>query len=146
MREAGAMTDPSPQALFAELDRAECERLLASHRVGRLAVVVDGAPHVIPVNYATPGGGVVVFRTAAGTILTEASLREVAFEVDDVDPATRSGWSVEVRGYGRDIADAIDAESVRLRELPLVAWVPGDRQQWLKIIPEAVTGRRLSPA
>ena len=139
------MTDPSSRAAFVELDRAECERLLASHTVGRLAVVTDGAPHVLPVNYATPGGGVIVFRTAAESTLTEASLRQVAFEVDQVDPATCSGWSVEVRGFGRDIADAVDAESVRLRGLPLVTWVPGERQQWFKIVPDAVTGRRLTP-
>jgi nitroimidazol reductase NimA-like FMN-containing flavoprotein (pyridoxamine 5'-phosphate oxidase superfamily) len=145
MREAWAMTDPSSRTAFIELDRTECERLLASQEVGRLAVVADGAPHVIPVNYATPGGGVVVFRTVAGSILTEASLRRVAFEVDEVDRATRSGWSVEVRGVGRDIADAVDAESVRLRQLPLVTWAPGERQQWFKIVPDAVTGRRLTP-
>jgi nitroimidazol reductase NimA-like FMN-containing flavoprotein (pyridoxamine 5'-phosphate oxidase superfamily) len=139
------MTDPSPRPAIVELDRTECERLLASHIVGRLAVVVDGSPHVVPVNYATPGGGVVVFRTAPGSVLTEASLRQVAFEVDEVDPATRSGWSVEVRGFGRDIADAVDAESVRLRQLPLVTWAAGDRQLWFKIVPDQVTGRRLAP-
>jgi uncharacterized protein len=139
------MTDRSQRAAFVELDRAECERLLASHEVGRLAVVVDGAPHLVPVNYATPGGGVVVFRTALGAVGTEASLREVAFEVDEIDRATRSGWSVEVRGVGRDIADAVDAESVRLRELPLVTWAPGERSMWFKIVPDAVTGRRLTP-
>src|SRR5579864_1297437 len=138
------MTDPSHPATFEQLDRAECERLLATHEVGRLAVVVDGAPHVVPVNYATPGGGIVVFRSALGTVLTEASLREVAFEVDEIDRATRSGWSVEVRGVGRDIADALDAESVRLRQLPVVTWAPGERHQWYKIMPGAITGRRLT--
>ena len=139
------MTDPSQRPALVELDRAECERLLASQEVGRLAVVVDGSPHVVPVNYATPGGGVVVFRSAPGTVLTEASLREVAFEVDEIDRSTHSGWSVEVRGVGRDIADALDAESVRLRQLPIITWAPGERQQWFKIIPDAVTGRRLTP-
>jgi uncharacterized protein len=139
------MSDPSHRAAVEHLERAECERLLASQEVGRLAVVINGAPHVVPVNYATPGGGVVVFRSAPGTVLTEASLREVAFEVDEIDRATRSGWSVEVRGVGRDIADALDAESVRLRQLPLVTWAPGDRPQWFKITPDAVTGRRLTP-
>ena len=31
------MTDPSSRAAFVELDRTECERLLASQTVGRLA-------------------------------------------------------------------------------------------------------------
>jgi len=144
-REAGWVSDGQGTSGLVELGRTECERLLALQEVGRLAVVVEGSPHVVPLNYATPGGGVVLFRTAAGTVLTEASLREVAFEVDVVDPATRSGWSVEVRGYGRDISDAIDAESVELRQLPLVTWAPGERQRWFKVIPRAVTGRRLVP-
>jgi uncharacterized protein len=128
---------------FTELDRAQCEALLASDDVGRLAVVVDGQPHIVPVNYATPGGGVVVFRTDAGTVLTEASLAHVALEVDAIDRATRTGWSVVVRGLGRDIADAIDEESVRLRQLPLRTWAPGDRRQWFKIVPTEVTGRMI---
>jgi nitroimidazol reductase NimA-like FMN-containing flavoprotein (pyridoxamine 5'-phosphate oxidase superfamily) len=131
---------------FVELDRAECERLLATRQVGRLAVVVGQSPHLIPVNYATPGGAVIVFRTASGTILTEASLREVAFEIDELDPAARTGWSVEVRGFGRDISDALDEESAALRQLPLETWVPGDRHSWFRIFPAAVTGRRLVPA
>jgi uncharacterized protein len=130
--------------IITELDRAECERLLASQQVGRLAIVVDGNPHVVPVNYATPGGGVVVFRTDPGTVLTEAALRTVAFEIDELDAQARLGWSVVVNGVGRDIADAIDAESVRLRELPLDTWAPGERQQWFKIVPSGLTGRRLS--
>ncbi len=139
------MADQGPAVTITELDRVECERLLASHHVGRLAVVNDGKPHIVPLNYATPGGGVIVFRTDPGTILTEASLRTVAFEVDEIDAQARLGWSVAVHGFGRDIADAIDQESVRLRALPLATWAPGDRQQWFKVIPAEVTGRRLSP-
>jgi len=130
---------------ITELDRAECEQLLATQQVGRLGVVSEGQPHVVPVNYATPGGGVIVFRTDPGTILNETSLRRVAFEVDQIDAAAHLGWSVAVLGFGRDIADAIDAESVWLRQLPLVTWAPGDRQEWFKIIPSEVSGRRLTP-
>ena len=140
------MADQAPSVAIRELPREECERLIASHRVGRWGGVVDGQPHILPVNYATPGRGEVVFRTAAGTVLNEASLRQVAFEVDDIDAETHEGWSVLVVGYGRDIGDAIDADSVALRELPLVTWAPGERQQWYKIVPAAVTGRRISRA
>ena len=135
-----------PAVELVELDRGACEELLATSDVGRLAVVVDGRPHIIPVNYATPGGGVIVFRTARGTVLTEASLQDVAFEVDQLDSTTRSGWSVEVRGYGREIGDAVDAESVRLRQLPLLTWAPGEREEWFEVRPAAVTGRRITPA
>jgi hypothetical protein len=88
---------------------------------------------------------VVVFRTDQGTILTEASLRQVAFEVDALDAEAHTGWSVVVHGFGRDIGDAIDEESVRLRRLPLVTWAPGERAQWFKVMPSEVTGRRIAP-
>ena len=138
------MPDQQPVALV-DLDRQECEEMLAACDVGRLAVVVDGRPHIIPVNYATPGGGVIVFRTTRGTVLTEASLQDVAFEVDELDATTRSGWSVEVRGFGREIGDAVDAESVRLRRLPLITWAPGEHEAWFEVRPAEVTGRRINP-
>jgi nitroimidazol reductase NimA-like FMN-containing flavoprotein (pyridoxamine 5'-phosphate oxidase superfamily) len=89
------------------LDRAECEELLASRNVGRLGLLIDGHPYVIPMHYATPGGGVIVFRAALRSLLMEASLREVAFEVDDAQPKTRTGWFVTVIGVALDIAAAI---------------------------------------
>jgi nitroimidazol reductase NimA-like FMN-containing flavoprotein (pyridoxamine 5'-phosphate oxidase superfamily) len=131
---------------ISEIPRDECEQLLASHAVGRLALVVDGQPHILPVNYAVAGHGEVVFRTAAGSALTEASLRSVAFEVDAIDADAHEGWSVVVVGYCRDIADAIDAASVAMRGLPLETWAPGERDQWFKIVPTDVTGRRIAPA
>ena len=134
-----------PAVTIIELDRAECERLLSTQRVGRLAVIDGRAPHIIPVNYATADGGTVVFRTDPGTILTEASLREVAFEVDSIDADAHTGWSVVVHGFGRDITDAIDEQSQHLRQLPLATWAPGERAQWFMVIPGSVTGRRIAP-
>ena len=141
---APGMTDPRTDAALERLDRAECELLLASKVFGRLAVLVDGRPNLVPVSYASPGGGLIVFRAALGTVLMEASLRDVAFEIDDIDPATCTGWSVEVKGRGRDITDALDDASVRLRQLRITAWAPGARPEWFKIDPDEVTGRRLS--
>src|SRR5665213_4479596 len=88
-----------------------CEAFLANESVGRLAVVVDGTPHIVPVNYVAEGS-TIVFRTGADTILTEASLRKVAFEVDSVHERHRTGWSVCVHGYGREITGCVDPESV----------------------------------
>jgi uncharacterized protein len=128
------------------LDRAECERLLASRNVGRLGLVIDGHPYVIPMHYVTPGGGVIVFRGALRSLLMEASLREVAFEVDDAQPKIRTGWFVTVTGIARDIADAIDETSVSLRQLPIVEWSSEDRPAWFKIDPLQLIGRRLTPS
>ncbi|MFI5040476.1 MAG: pyridoxamine 5'-phosphate oxidase family protein [Acidimicrobiales bacterium] len=139
------MSDEQRSVVISDLSRDECEVLLAGQSVGRLGLVVSGEPHILPVNYAVAGRGEVVFRTAPGTLLNEASLQRVAFEVDTIDEATHAGWSVLVVGYCRDIADAIDTDSVAMRALPLVTWAPGDRQRWFKIVPAEVTGRRISP-
>jgi uncharacterized protein len=128
------------------LDRAECEGLLASRNVGRLGLVIDGHPYVIPTHYATPGGGVIVFRAALRSLLMEASLREVAFEVDDAQPKTRTGWFVTVIGVARDIADAIDETSMSLRQLPIVEWSSEDRPEWFKVGPLELIGHRLTPS
>ena len=131
------------EAYFVALDRNECLRLLQRGLVGRLAVVIDGQPHVLPLNYAVNEKGVVVFRTAELTAATEASLAKVAFEVDDIDLERHQGWSVVVHGYGREIGDAIDPDSLRLRQLAVRPWAPGERNRWFKITPAEITGRRL---
>jgi nitroimidazol reductase NimA-like FMN-containing flavoprotein (pyridoxamine 5'-phosphate oxidase superfamily) len=124
------------------LSRAECIDRLASAHVGRLAFTVDGRPEIFPINYALDGE-TVLFRTAEGTVLSHAGLREVAFEVDHIDEESRTGWSVVVHGHADDIADAIDATSERLREVPLITWAPGQRGHWFAIRPQKITGRRL---
>ena len=131
---------------LVSLGRDECLSLLRQHHVGRLAVVIKGQPHILPLNYGVDEEGVIVFRTAELTAATEVALAKVAFEIDDIDVESRQGWSVAVHGYGRDISDAIDRESERLRQLPVRPWAPGRRDQWFKITPEEITGRRLTMA
>ena len=126
------------------LGRDECLALLRQGHVGRLAVVIDGQPHVIPLNYAVNAQGIIVFRTAELTTATEASLSKVAFEVDDIDREHHTGWSVAVHGGGLNITNALDPESERLRQLPVRPWAPGERDQWFRIIPSEITGRRLA--
>jgi hypothetical protein len=78
---------------FSEIPKDECLQLLSQRSVGRLAVVRMGRPLIFPVNYAFDGE-VVVFRTDPGQKLSGSLLRKVAFEVDDVDEAAGTGWSV----------------------------------------------------
>jgi nitroimidazol reductase NimA-like FMN-containing flavoprotein (pyridoxamine 5'-phosphate oxidase superfamily) len=138
---SGKSVDPEPS--LVSLDRDECLALLRQRRVGRLAVVIKGQPHILPLNYAMDEEGVIVFRTAELTAATEVSLAKVAFEVDDIDVEHHRGWSVAVHGFGRDITGAIDHESERLRQLPVRPWAPGRRDQWFKITSSEITGRRL---
>ena len=131
---------------LASLSRDECLKLLRQGSVGRLAVVIDGRPHILPLNYAADEDGVIVFRTADLTAATEAALANVAFEIDEIDLARREGWSVAVHGFGREITGAIDRDSERLLRMPVHPWAPGQRDRWFKITPKEITGRRLKTA
>ncbi len=135
--------DMAKNTAITEIPRTECLSLLATRRVGRLAVVRDGRPHIFPVNYLIDGD-VVVFRSAPGLKLSGTPLRKVAFEIDDVDETAGTGWSVVVHGYGYEITNGLDARSEFRRLLPLTPFAPGDKGHWIEIMPETITGRRIS--
>ena len=127
-----------------ELSTDECLRLLGRRGVGRVGVVVDDYPVVVPVNYRTvevEQGVVVVVRTQPGSLLDRAV--NVGFEVDGIDPAHRVGWSVLVRGALGHIDDADVA--LLGEEIDPAPWVAA-RTSWLVIRPAAITGRRLRSA
>lgn len=125
-----------------KLDQDECHRLLAGHHLGRLAVPDFGGPMIFPVNYVVDQD-LVVFRTDPGSKLDAATEREVvAFEVDAVDEATRTGWSVVVRGVLAEITDP--AHLARLRSLPLYPWAPGERSRYVRVRPLTISGRRIT--
>ena len=135
-----ASADPRPGQV-TELTRAECFELLASAPLGRVAVADDRGPVVFPVNFVLDRH-TVVFRTEPGTKLHAASLgHRVCFEADGTHAATRTAWSVLVRGELAEVTDP--AELARLRELPLPAWMPGTRNRYVRILPAVLTGRRI---
>ncbi len=126
---------------WQEIGKADCFRLLAGQRLGRIAVVDDLGPVLFPVNYLLDRH-MVVIRTSEGTKLQAAAGgHKVAFEVDGTDELTSTGWSVVVRGEATEVTG--DTELERLRSLPLIPWAPGDRTRYLRILPAAVTGRRI---
>jgi nitroimidazol reductase NimA-like FMN-containing flavoprotein (pyridoxamine 5'-phosphate oxidase superfamily) len=136
--------EPSPDlvATVEDLPEPECWNLLAGAQVGRVGLIVDGKVEILPVNYALDGRSI-LFRTAEGTVLNQASMAEVAFEVDRIDETTQEGSSVLVHGLARDLGDAIGADAERIRRLSLVTWAPGARPRWIQIEPDRVTGRRI---
>jgi nitroimidazol reductase NimA-like FMN-containing flavoprotein (pyridoxamine 5'-phosphate oxidase superfamily) len=122
------------------LSDEECADLLRRHRLGRLAVGLEGWPAILPVNYLFDGTSVVI-RTAPGGKLQEAPLNAVAFEIDDADRYGQWGWCVLVQGPAFDITSSVDELSERLRDLPVRPWAPGARDHWLKITAVRVSGR-----
>ena len=124
------------------LTKEECIFLADQHpaHIGRIAI--GGArPVILPVNYAVDRNEI-VFRTAAGTKLDAAIDKAfVAFEIDDVDPDWRMGWSVLFRGQIKVVTD--EAEIDRLSQLPLKSWAEIDDQRFVRIHNPLVSGRKL---
>jgi nitroimidazol reductase NimA-like FMN-containing flavoprotein (pyridoxamine 5'-phosphate oxidase superfamily) len=123
----------------------ECYDLLADREVGRIGVVAQHYPLIIPVNYGMDGRTIVI-RTHPGTTLSAAAHANVTFEVDDIDRSSRTGWSVLVRGLAEEVGDAHRDDLVRRTHATGVQpWAPGDHGNWLRIIPQGISGRRIVP-
>ena len=65
-----------------------------------------------------------------------------AFQVDEVDDYTESGWSVLVRGT----LSPVDSDDLPAPDERPEAWPAGQRSLHLRLTPRSVTGRRLVPA
>ena len=126
-----------------DLSPATCWALLAATPVGRVAVLVDGEPDIYPVTFAVDER-TIVFRTAAGTKLRGlAKASRTCFEVDELDPDRRTGWSVVVKGRA-EVVTRPGELGVAARQL--APWASGTKDHWMRIRPTAVTGRRLKGA
>jgi len=122
------------------MGRDECNALLNSQQVGRVGVC-GGRPGVFPVLYALLDGDV-VFRTAPGEKLIAAAVnRELVFEIDAFDAATRTGWSVNVLGTAEEIEDP--DELARAEALDLHPWAGEVRDRYVRIRAAEVSGRRI---
>ncbi|MFI9542671.1 DUF1918 domain-containing protein [Streptomyces sp. NPDC052016] len=128
-----------------DLSPEECRMLLSTHGLGRIAVSTsDGHPAVVPVNYEVVDDAI-VFRTAPHSVPAAAVGQEVAFEVDHVDEALSQGWSVLAVGPASVVTEP---EAVRelTRRAHTTPWAGGEREMWVSIWPESLTGRRITPA
>ena len=129
---------------MVELSRDDCLDLLASQRFGRLAVVLDGAPLIRPVNYVFDRQTQsVVFRTARGSKL-HALLHaaKASFEIDGIDGCTRTGWSVLIQGVTVEVSRPHDIG--HLNSLGLAPWAPGSRTHWVRVRALTVSGRQIA--
>jgi len=133
------MTD---ERTFGPLSSEECRRRLEGGSIGRVAWNTVDGPQVLPVTYAVHNDAV-VFRTAAyGPLADLRHVRRVAFEIDEFDAETRTGWSVVVVGQSRAAAKA--AELVELwSQADPVPWAPGTRNLFIEIRIDQLSGRSI---
>ncbi|MGO9875827.1 MAG: pyridoxamine 5'-phosphate oxidase family protein [Acidimicrobiia bacterium] len=129
-------------AQLETLSLDDCLALLRGHSVGRVAVIDNEFPVVLPVNYRlveTSGPTWVAVRTRPDNVIDRASM-PVAFEIDRIDSAEREGWSVLVRGTLHHVDPNAAGFAERFDPQP---WLDSERDAWLIIEPFSITGRRL---
>ena len=123
-----------------ELAVHTCWELLGTATVGRLAVVIDNRPDIFPINYVVDHG-TLVFRSGEGTKVAGAlSDSPVALEADGYNPATSKAWSVVIKGRAKTIHQTDDL--IDTVNLPLFPWQAGEKNRFVRIHPDLVTGRR----
>ena len=123
------------------LSEEECFALLATSNFGRIAVIVDDYPVVLPVNYRLAefdDESWIALRPRPGNVIARAT--KIGFEVDGADPVRRCGWSVTIRGTLHHVDVSFEELRDRLDPHP---WLVEERDAWLVIEPLLVTGRRL---
>jgi nitroimidazol reductase NimA-like FMN-containing flavoprotein (pyridoxamine 5'-phosphate oxidase superfamily) len=90
---------------LTQLGREQCLQLLGGTVVGRVVFTEGALPAAHPVTYLLDGEEAVFF-TAGGGKLAAATLNHVvAFEVDEIDVANRTGWSVLGVGQAYEVTD-----------------------------------------
>ncbi len=117
------------------ITEADCWSLLTTVDYGRLVVDTGERPDIFPVNFQVVGSTIVV-QTNMGHKLRAALQAPVAFEVDQVDPGARVGWSVVVHGRARNATEESPGEPV---DQP---WT-GPKAFRLVIEPDDISGRRI---
>lgn len=123
------MTPTSPE--FRDLDRAASERLLAAHRVGRIAFSFRDRVDIEPISFVF-GDGWIYGRTSPGTkLLTLQHSPWVAFEVDEARGPF--DWrSVVVRGTFQQLSPDTGTPAAQERYRAALAALRG-------LMPETLT-------
>ena len=127
--------------VVTKLMPAECHQLIAAGGIGRVAFGTTTGPVVLPVNFAVMAGTVVI-RTAQGSLVEGHADQQVAFEVDHLDEALSQGWSVLVRGMAHHVAHPAELRNVQ-RDASIWPWPGDERDVYVRIIPDTISGRRI---
>ena len=129
------------------LDEAECLRLISPGGIGRIVYMGRYGLTVLPVNYKLHQGSI-LFRTGQDSPTGEDlqtgiahAEYQVAFEIDDINPAAHEGWSVLIHGPAHQMTT--DAERALVEESGVEPWGPGPKELAIRITPDRIAGRRL---
>ena len=115
--------------------------LLSESRAGRVVFTERALPAVAPVPFAFHRDEIVL-HSSGDTRLADAAERGsvLAFEVDGIDPAARTAWSVVVVGEPAVVTSDDDRARIGLALAP---WAPGPQDVCIRLPLTVVTGRWL---
>jgi uncharacterized protein len=116
---------------------AECLRLLAGERIGRVAISVNALPVILPVRFALDHDEILFRATPKGLLAEATRLAVIAFEADGSEPGVGS-WSVLATGLARHLADD-DARA----STSLPPW-SSDADVFIALTPQLLSGRWLN--
>ena len=119
----------------------DCRALLSIAKVGRLGFIESGGPVILPVNFAMDGSRI-VFRTGRGSKLSAAVMNApVCLEIDHWDDTSRTGWSILAKGFAEHVTGPDTEQFERLGIAPTADETA--RPNWVRIITDEITGRRI---
>lgn len=125
-----------------ELRYRECIDLLTRARVGRCAFCTPQGPVIVPVNHVVHDDAVIIRTSPYSQLGLLGGSGRLAFEVDGVDPATRSGWSVVAAGPCQRVDSQAEREYLHAFRDP-DPWAQGVRTIYLRLRWDQLTGRRI---
>ncbi|MEV6979367.1 pyridoxamine 5'-phosphate oxidase family protein [Kitasatospora sp. NPDC093806] len=128
-----------------DLGEAACLRLLSTVPVGRVVYTEHALPAVLPVAFdVTPDGRLLLAVRRGGATTRGLDGTVVAFQADQLDPVTRTGWSVLVHGRAEVVREPDQVR--RALRSGLRPWVGDPDPMFVSLLPELISGRRLLPA
>lgn len=132
-----------PAAGAYRMDRDESMRLLAGVEYGRVVFTLNALPAVRPVNHLVDDDRIIIRTRLSAAISTAVRSTQpgmvVAYEADEFDAESRTGWSVVVAGRAQTVTDP---DQVARYEQLLHPWV-NHADTVLAISPDVVTGFRI---
>lgn len=127
------------------MGEATCRALLAAADFGRLALQGGSAPEVFPVNFRYDGE-VIFIRTGSGTKLGAARRTQATFEIDGIDRAEQTGWSVIAKGMLDEVTPDDEDGWRQAQQVDPSPWAGGARSHVLRLRVRDLSGRRLLSA
>lgn len=126
--------------MLVDLTRTEALHLASTVSYGRVVFTRNALPAIRPVNHVLDDDEIIIrTRLSAKLAIAVDPGTVVAYEVDQIDPVQRRGWSVVVTGVARQI---IDPDRLFRYEELLVPWVDLTTDVAVGIQTELVTGFR----